>query len=366
MENPVRILHIVTHMNRGGLETMLMNYYRNIDKSKVQFDFLVHREQKADYDNEIESLGGKIYRLSTLNPLSYSYLKSVDRFFKNHNEYKIVHCHLDCLSSIPLKIAKKNGVPFTIAHSHNANQDKNLKYIIKIIAKKKISKYADNLFACSKEAGKWMFNTNDFIVLNNAIDSKKYAYNEGKSKELKDKLGISNKFVVGNVGRFYKQKNHIFLVDIFKELCQINEDAVLMLVGGGELEDKIKNKVKELGLMDKVLFLGVRSDIEDLMQVMDVFLLPSLYEGLGIVLVEAQAAGLPCIISNTVPNDGIVTSNVTKINLNTNTKEWADKINNNRNFSRKNTFEEIKRNKFDIELNTKWLQKYYLEKQRTI
>lgn len=360
-QSPIRVLHIVTNMNRGGLETMIMNYYRSIDKSKVQFDFLVHREQRADYDDEIETLGGKIYRLPILNPLSNHYLKSIDNFFKEHKEYKIVHSHLDCLSSIPLKYAKQNGVPFTIAHSHNASQDKNLKYIIKLMAKRKISKYADELFACSKKAGQWMFNTDNFITLNNAINSKEYAYNEKKSKDLKEALGLSNKFVIGHVGRFFKQKNHTFLIDIFKELSQINEDAVLMLVGGGELEEEIKNKVNELGLSDKVLFLGVRDDIPDLMQVMDVFLLPSLYEGLGIVLIEAQASGLKCIISDTIPDDGIITNNVTKVSLNKSPKEWSKEINNFRNYDRNNTIEEIKTNKFDIDLNVEWLQNYYLK-----
>lgn len=358
-QSPIRVLHIVTHMNRGGLETMIMNYYRSIDKSKVQFDFLVHREQRADYDDEIETLGGKIYRLPILNPLSNHYLKSIDNFFKEHKEYKIVHSHLDCLSSIPLKYAKKNGVPFTIAHSHNSSQDKNLKYIIKLMAKRKISKYADELFACSKEAGQWMFNTDNFITLNNAINSKEYSYNEKKSKDLKEALGLSNKFVIGHVGRFFKQKNHTFIIDIFKELSQINEDAVLMLVGGGELEEEIKNKVDELGLSNKVLFLGVRDDIPDLMQVMDVFLLPSLYEGLPLVLVEAQAAGLKCVISDTISSESIITNNVKIMRLEDSINEWSKCVNNFSNYIRSNTIEDIKRSKFDIEVNVKWLQDYY-------
>ena len=358
---PVRILHIVTHMNRGGLETMLMNYYRNIDRSKVQFDFLVHRDKRADYDDEIESLGGRIYRLPVLNPLSLNYLKSIDSFFKEHKEYKIVHSHVDCLSSIPLKYAKKNGVPFTIAHSHNASQDKNFKYIIKFIAKSRISKYADDLFACSKEAGQWMFNTDDFMILNNAIDSKKYAYDNKKSIRLKEKLGLSNKFVVGHVGRFYKQKNHEFIIDIFNQLSKINDDAVLMLIGTGELENEIRKKVQDLGLNKKVLFLGVRDDIQDLMQIMDVFLFPSLYEGLPLVLVESQAAGLKCIISDTISKEAIITNNVEIMNLEKLTIEWADKINSYRNYKRNNMIEDIKRNKFDVEQNVKWLQEYYLK-----
>lgn len=358
---PVRILHIVTHMNRGGLETMLMNYYRNIDKSKVQFDFLVHRKEKSDYDDEIESLGGKIYHLPILNPLNLQYLRSLDKFFKEHKQYKIVHSHLDCLSSIPLKYAKKNGVPFTIAHSHNASQEKNLKYIIKILYKRKIPRYADELFACSKEAGKWMFNTDDFIILNNAIDSKKYIYNEKKSKDMKEILGLQNKFVVGHVGRFNKQKNHKFIISIFEELSKINDDAVLMLVGTGNLEEEIRRKVKDLNLNNKVLFLGVRDDIPNLMQAMDVFLMPSLYEGLPLVLVEAQSSGLECIISDTISKQVIITNNVEVISLDESSLEWSNRLNNYRDYKRSNTSEEIKRNKFDIDINLKWLQSYYLK-----
>ena len=192
MSEPIRILHIVTYMGRGGLETMIMNYYRNIDRSKVQFDFLTHRQERWDYDDEIEKLGGKIYRLPRLNPFSPSYLKALDGFFKEHKEYKIVHCHQDCLSGIPLKYAKKNGVPFTIAHSHSSNQNKDLKYLVKLAAKKNICKYSDHLFACGKEAGEWMFNTSDFEILNNAIDTKKYIYNEEKSLKIKEIFVIIN------------------------------------------------------------------------------------------------------------------------------------------------------------------------------
>ena len=171
MSEPIRVLQVVTYMGRGGLETMLMNYYRNIDRDKVQFDFLTHRDERWDYDNEIESLGGKIYHLPKLNPFSKNYLNALDKFFNEHKEYQIVHCHQDCLSGVVLKVAKKNGVKFTIAHAHSASQDKNLKYLIKVLAKKNIKKYSDKMFACGGEAGKWMFETDDFEVLNNAIDT---------------------------------------------------------------------------------------------------------------------------------------------------------------------------------------------------
>ena len=189
MSEPIRVLQVVTYMGRGGLETMLMNYYRNIDRDKVQFDFLTHRDERWDYDDEIESLGGKIYHLPKLNPFSKSYLNALDKFFKEHKEYQIVHCHQDCLSGVVLKVAKKNGVRFTIAHAHSASQDKNLKYIIKALAKKNIKKYSDKMFACGEEAGKWMFETDNFEVLNNAIDTDLYAYNKEKADKVKEEWG---------------------------------------------------------------------------------------------------------------------------------------------------------------------------------
>ncbi len=361
MGEPIRVLHVVTYMGRGGLETMIMNYYRNIDRSKVQFDFLTHREERWDYDDEIEKLGGKIYRLPRLNPFSTSYLKALDGFFKEHKEYKIVHCHQDCLSGIPLKYAKKNGVPFTIAHSHNANQDKNLKYLIKLIAKKNICKYSDHLFACGKEAGEWMFKTSDFEILNNAIDTKRYIYNEEKSLEMKEKLGVTDKFVIGHVGRFRPQKNHSFIIDIFKEVCEKEPNSILLLVGDGPLEKDIKKKVNSLELEDKVKFLGARDNVNDLMQAMDVFVLPSLYEGFGIVLIEAQASGLECVISESIPTDAIISKKVKQLGLDDDISTWSKEILSSKS-ERKEGIEDIEKSKYDIKSNAKWLENFYIER----
>lgn len=364
MSEPIRVLQVVTYMGRGGLETMLMNYYRNIDRDKVQFDFLTHRDERWDYDDEIESLGGKIYHLPKLNPFSKSYLNDLDKFFKEHKEYQIVHCHQDCLSGVVLKVAKKNGVKFTIAHSHNANQDKNLKYLIKLFEKRKIPKYADKLFACGNEAGRWMFNTDDFEVLNNAIDTDLYTYNAEKASKVKKEFGIENKFVVGHVGRFNPQKNHEFLIDVFNEIQKIKEDSVLMLVGDGDLRQEIEKKVQDLGLSEKVIFTGIRSDVNDLMQGMDVFLFPSLYEGLGIVLIEAQAAGLKCIISDTIPKDGIITDDVLSLSLNQSPVIWANEVLKYKGYKRSNNKELIEKADYDIKNNAKKLEQFYIQNTR--
>lgn len=353
-------------MNRGGLETMIMNYYRNIDRTKVQFDFLVHRFDKANYDDEILSLGGKIYHLPNLNPFSKVYLNSLDEFFKSHREYKIVHCHLDCMSAIPLKVAKENGVPIRIAHAHSSNQTKDLKYPLKLYYKTKIRKYATHLFACSEEAGKWMFNTNQFFVLPNAIDSKLYSFNEDKRNKIRNELQLNNQLVVGHVGRFNSVKNHTFIIDIFNELHKINPESVLLLAGTGNLMNDIKDKVNKLKLSDNVKFLGLRSDIPDLMQSMDVFVFPSLYEGLPVTLVEAQASGLPCIISDKVPIECKKTDSVQQISLEKSAKYWAEVLLKASKSERRNTYDEIVSSGFDIRSNATKLLEYYINQYKEI
>ena len=217
MSEPIRILHVVTYMGRGGLETMIMNYYRHIDRSKVQFDFLTHRDFRADYDDEIESLGGKLYRLPRLVPWSRSYRLALDAFFAAHPEYRIVHVHQDCLSSVILKAASKCGVPVRIAHSHSSSQDKNLKYLIKLYYRRWIPHYATDLYACGKQAGDWMFMGHPFRIVNNAIDAAAYAYSPEKAALVRHNLGIGkDSLVLGHVGRFSPTKNHTYLLDVFK------------------------------------------------------------------------------------------------------------------------------------------------------
>ena len=252
-------------------------------------------------------------------------------------------------------------MPFTIAHSHNANQDKNLKYLVKLIAKKNICKYSDHLFACGKEAGEWMFKTSDFEILNNAIDTKRYIYNEEKSLEMKEKLGVTDKFVIGHVGRFRFQKNHSFIIDIFKEVCKKEPNSTLLLVGDGPLEEEIKKKVDDLGLLDKVKFLGARDDVNDLMQAMDIFILPSLYEGFGIVLIEAQASGLKCVISDSIPTDAIITKKVKRLSLDDDISIWVEEILSNKS-ERKEGIKDIEKSKYDITSNAKWLENFYVER----
>lgn len=357
----IRVLHVVSYMGRGGLETMIMNYYRHIDRTKVQFDFLVHRDFTADYDNEILALGGNIYHVPPLNPFSLSYFKALDSFFSEH-QYDIVHSHLDCMSAYPLKIAERHGVKIRIAHAHNSGQDHNLKYTIKEYAKRQIPRYATDLFACSKAAGKWMFLGHEFQVLRNAIDAGQFIFNPEKAKEIKKKFGVQDKFVIGHVGRFNPQKNHSFLVDVFSFVERMEKNSVLLLAGSGEEEAKIEAKVKKKGLHDKVFFLGSRYDIPEVLQAMDVFVFPSHYEGFGIAAAEAQAAGVPCILSDRIPRECRLTDKVEFLSLKMPPREWAEHIIRYKGNSKKNEFAAVCSAGYDIADNVKQLEEFYLSR----
>ena len=366
----LRVLQVVTHMNRGGLETMLMNYYRNIDRTQVQFDFLTHRPYDGDYGEEIQQMGGIIYHLPVLNPFSFSYKKKLGDFFDNHPEYQIIHVHQDCLSSVILKIAKQHGIEVRIAHSHNASQDKDLKYPIKMFYRRYISKYATELMACSQSAGNWMFCGASFRILNNAICTVDYRYDYEKRQRIRKDLNLEkNELIVGHVGRFSPQKNHGFLIDIFYQVKLQYPNSKLLLIGDdrGELADKMKDKVTDLGLTNSIMFTGLREDVADLMQAMDVFVFPSLYEGFPVTMIEAQASGLPCVISDEVPIECKKTDLIQQWKLNSPATEWARIIiKMGKETIRRDTSELIKKAGYDIAENAKWLQQYYLSKADTI
>lgn len=360
---PIRVLHVVTYMGRGGLETMLMNYYRHIDRNKVQFDFLVHRDFEADYDQEILQLGGRIYHISRLIPWSRRYHSELSYFLHKHSEYKIIHVHQDCLSAVALKCAKECDIPVRIAHSHNCSQDKNLKYIIKRYYMKQIPDFATEYFACGKTAGEWMFSGQSFRVLKNAIDTKDYIYSEIIRETIRKALGIDNCTVIGHVGRFNPQKNHSFLIDIFNEYLKLDSEAKLLLVGDGPDVKAIQNKVEKFKIQDKVIFTGIRTDVNRLLQAMDVFVFPSLYEGLPVTMIEAQASGIPCVISNSISEECIVTDGlVIKRDIEDSPKVWAESIFNKINYVRKDCTAEICKARYDICREAKQLEEFYIQK----
>ena len=300
----VRVLQCVNNMHRAGLETMLMNYYRNIDRNCIQFDFLTHRPFKSDYDEEIEELGGKIYRAPRLMPQNYSsYFKYMKEFFAEHPEYKIVHSHIDSMSYLPLLAAKRADVPIRIAHSHSTGIDLDFKYPLKQYFRYQICNVATHRFACGIDAGEFLFRGKEFTLIPNAVDSERFIYDEALRMRKREELGISNQLVVGHVGRMSYPKNHEFLLQLFAELLKVRSDALLILVGTGEKENDIKNMVSRIGIEPSVIFLGNRSDVNELYQAMDIFVLPSRFEGVPLVGVEAQFAGLPCLFSDGVPKE---------------------------------------------------------------
>ena len=369
MSEPIRVLVLDTVMDRGGAETMIMNYYRQIDRSKIQFDFLVNRPYEAAYEKEIQELGGKIFRMCPLYPQYFGrYKKEVREFLKAHPEYQIIHSNLEERSYFALKEAKKLDIPVRISHSHNAPRGFDLKSIIRYYFRANLKPQVTHMFTCGEEAGIWLYGKkqqDQVIMMNNAIDAKLYQYHPAVEEEMRKELGLEGKFVIGHVGRFFPQKNHTFLIDIFAKVYQQNKNAVLLLVGGGELETEIKEKVEELNLTEAVKFLGVRSDIHRIMQAFDVFILPSLFEGFPVTMVEAQAAGLPCIISDQVPPQCAITKNVEIISLKQSPQQWAERLLSYQNTKKQNTYETIVKQNFDIKANAKWLQKFYLEELKS-
>lgn len=356
----IRILQCVNIMDRAGLETMLMNYYRNIDREKIQFDFLTHRPCKGVYDDEILSLGGKVYYAPRLYPQNYpKYFKWMAHFFKEHPEYKIVHSHIDAMSYLPLKAAKKAGVPVRIAHSHNTSMDKDFKYILKQYFRLRIKSVATDYCTCGQEAGKFLFGDVNYTFIPNAIDIRKFLYDENMRNNKRRELRITNEFVIGHVGRFSYQKNHKQLIEIFREFIKKNPNSVLLLIGVGEKEEEIKKQVNESGLEDKVRFLGNRKDVNELYQVMDVFVMPSFFEGVPVVGIEAQFSDLPCIFSDKVPREVKFNSQTRFVPLDTSIQKWVNAIQETRGGSRNSCKEELKNSIYDIKQARSVMENYY-------
>lgn len=361
VKKPIRVLHVVTDLNRGGIETMLMNYYRAINRNVIQFDFLVHRQEEKHYEAEALAMGSQIYRIRKLNPFDIKYRNELRQFFVEH-PYQIVHVHQDCFSSIVLKEAKAAGVPIRIGHSHSSNQDRNLKYPVKLFYKKAIKRYATNLMACGMKAGNWMFNTQDFEVINNAIITSKFKFDSVIREEVRAELGISaDTFIVGQVGNLSDTKNHLFSLEIFKALLERRPDSKMIFVGEGYMETAIRSRIEELGadIKDKVQLLGSRKDVNRLLQGFDVFILPSKFEGLPVVAIEAQAAGLICLISDKVTTEVDITGLCQFLPIN-DTEKWVEEILNSRKYKRIDTTQQIIDSHYDVKTSAKSLEDYYL------
>lgn len=324
-KKPIRVLHFFGIMNRGGAETFIMNVYRQISKDDIQFDFVVHTMEEGDYDSEILKLGGKIYKIPRFNGLNYNkYIKSLEKLFDNYSS-KIIHCHIRSTASIILKVAKQYNYK-TIAHSHSVSSGRGVKSLIKNFLQRKITKYSDINVACSQSAGEWLFKKSEFFILKNGIDLNKFGLNTDKRTILKKEMKLENSIVLGHVGRFSEVKNHEFLIDVFNEFYKLNKDAKLVLIGEGHLLVNMKKKANKMGLTDKIYFLGLKENIEDYLQIMDIFIFPSLYEGLGISVIEAQVSNIPTICSEKIPNEANITDLFYNLPLKENKDEWSKKI----------------------------------------
>lgn len=352
-----RILQVVTHMGSGGIESMLMNYYRHIDRTKIQFDFLVHRDFRSDFDNEIEDLGGHIYRVPPMNPASGTYRKALADFFRKH-PYRVVHCHLNYMSGIVLAAAKKAGVPIRIAHAHTANMAPGWKQAVRRMCKYLIPATATHCFACSSTAGIAIFGKRKFSILANAINAAVFTPNDAVRAEVRAELELGEDFVVMHVGRMIYAKNHEFLLDAFRELLKAEPTAKLVLVGDGELRRQIEEKAAALP-QNSVLLLGARTDIPRLLQAADVFAFPSIFEGLPVTMIEAQAAGLPCVKSDTITDECIVTDLVTSLPI-TDPVCWAEEILKKRGTPRTDRLADIQASGYDITAAAEKLTRFYL------
>lgn len=365
MDGPVRILNMFTIMNRGGAETMVMNYYRKIDRNKVQFDFLVHRDEKGAYEDEIKALGGRIYRMIPIYPQNFKkYKKLLESFFDEHREYKIIHSHMSELGYFAFREAKIQGIPIRICHAHNSPHGFDLKMIMRTYLKRKMIPFVTHMFTCGEESAEWLYGKkyrNQFIQLNNAIDTKNFIFNKNIESNVRKELNIENKFVVGHVGRFCEQKNHKRLISLFYEIQKLKSDSILVLIGKGDLEIGIKKQIENLGITNKVIFLGLKSDVYRYMQAFDIFLFPSLFEGLPVTMVEAQAAGLQCFISDRIPLQCVITNNVELFSLDEKDQIIVSRIIElHKGYKRKDMSKEIIKSGFDIEENVKWLEDFYI------
>lgn len=356
-------------MNRGGAETLIMNLYRNIDRSKVQFDFLTCKE--GVFDAEIVELGGKIHRVPYITEVGHTgYIRALDHFFASHQEYKIVHSHMDKMSGFVLRSAKKAGIPTRIAHSHNTSSEGGFAAkAYKWYAGKFILPCATHLLACSNAAAKWLFvdKADAAKILKNGIECDRFAFSKETRNQVREELQISRyTFVVGHVGRFAHQKNHTFLIDIFAQLVQHRPDSVLLLAGDGPLRLEIERKVKDLNLENKVKFLGIRSDIERLLQAFDVFVFPSVHEGLPVTLIEAQGAGLPCLISEAITQEVDMGIKLVEYFPLINETTWAEKVKSiaARNLTRSVPASALSQKGYDIKKTAELTQDFYLAVSR--
>ena len=364
----LRVLHSVSNMARAGIETMLMNYYREIDRSQIQFDFLANKPVPGEYDEEIRSMGGRVFVSPGLNPLHFpQYERFVADMVHNDPEIKIVHAHNEAMGYYALKSAKDAGIRIRIAHAHSTRIIRDYKYPLKIICKQLIPSAATDYWSCGRDAGIYYYGEKRWqasgFILRNAIDVPKFAFRQEIRERLRQRHGLEKCFVIGHVGRFNIAKNHCRLLDVFAEITKAVPEARLVLIGTGELDCSVKEKARDMGIQDKVLFLGQLPDVSEWYQAMDCFVLPSLFEGLPVVGIEAQAAGLPCFFSDRVTDEVLLSPGARRISLRAEDAEWAGEIVAARHSEaeRIRGTDIVRQAGYDIHVEARKLQEIYLE-----
>lgn len=372
IERPIRVLHVLHSMNRGGAENALMNYYRNIDHEKVQFDFLLTDQEKGQFEDEIARLGGRIFKvplITMINP--FPYLKAIKRFLKEHPEYKIVHSHTSSKSVFPLWVAKQCGVPVRCSHSHSSMAEGGISGFIRKCLMPFLKVTATDFLSCGNQAavylyGQKYYDEGKIKVFKNVIETQRFRYNEDTRKEYRAKLGIEDDIILlGHTARFDPVKNHPFDVEILTELQKMGVKAKLLLVGdntafgiGG-----VNKKINELGIKDDVIFTGVVSNVYDYEQAMDVFLLPSFNEGLPLSIIEAQVSGLPCFTTkDRVSSECSVTDLVHYLPLEVGAKIWAKEILDACKQTRLDRWNEVAAAGYDAKTSAKKLQEFYISR----
>lgn len=343
----IQVLQIVGSLNMGGIENFVVNLYRNIDRTVLQFDFLIYDKPNGkNFYEEVEKLGAKIYYVPSKKDGFKKNFEAIKTVVKQ-NGYQIVWKHTDnCFAGLDVLAAKAGGAERLILHSHSTNCS-GLQKVLHYVCRPIVNGVATDRFACGEEAGQWLFGRKKFVPIANGINVMRYRFCSETRVAYRQNLKVEDKLVVGNIGRFGPEKNHTFMIDIFKEICSRKDNAVLLLIGEGEQQGSIREKVAKLGLDDKVLFLNTRMDVPEIMQAMDVFCMPSLYEGLPVVLIEAQAAGLPCVVSDVITREVDVTGNLRFIGLNESVQTWGDVIEHIPDIDRAKMAERVKKAGYD-------------------
>lgn len=371
---PIRVLQVVGRMDRGGIETMIMNLYRRVDRSRVQFDFLAHYGRDAAYNEEISEMGGRIYEMPALKDEKhvyywrlFSYIKALNRFFEEHPEYQVIHGHMTNTAAIYMPIARRHGVSCLIAHSHNTRAKSGLLGVATNILQKPIYKCATDFFACSEGARHWFYpekliQSGNVRVLPNAVDAARYRFDSEKRREMRAQLRLEGKLSVVCVARFRPEKNQAFLLKVLGAMNALRDDAVFVFAGEGPCEEEVRRQAHEMGLDEQTRFLGMRTDVADVLSASDAFVLPSLWERLPVTVIEAQANGLHCVVTQGLTQEMNALGMVEYVSLQSDPRAWAEALIRAAAHPRRDTFEEIKASGYDINTTAPWLQEFYLEK----